>query len=149
MSLTCQLVGDRSLPPIELVWGLPSDHPPPKDRLFIEDQIKTKLNSTPPNDIEHLIISKTLHISSLNTSDEGVYTCKSVISIPDSNEESAEQKYLLDNIMLDPDQPFIGELDFQGHPVIDVVRRDLNSVRWVFKIQVRAISPKCIIAKAK
>lgn len=122
------------MPPIELVWGFPGENSP-AGRFVIDEQEKSRFNLSSGADMDTLLISKTLHIEPLEMSDMGVYTCKATVpgNGRDPSIESLEDKYLLNNILLDADQPFIGKPFYHGHNEIDISRQ--QTVTWVFDIQ--------------
>ena len=120
---------DATVP--QLQWGLPKGRFM-DGRASIGNQTKErKVRCDFGDRFDCVRISKTLHISSLALEDMGRYTCTAVIGR--NGLESTPSSYVLRNILLDRKKAFIGNVTFNGHPVIDNVGRD-DETKWIFTV---------------
>ena len=120
---------DATVP--QLRWGLPKGRFM-DGRVSIGNQTKErKVRCDFGDRFDCVRISKTLHISSLALEDMGRYTCTAVIGR--NGLESTPSSYVLRNILLDRKKAFIGNVTFNGHPVIDNVGRD-DETKWIFTV---------------
>ena len=134
MKMACQLPVDRSMPHTELEWGLPSEIDPDSKRIVIGDQKRERIGEDSTfsylDPSEHILITKYIIVDPVEMSDKGLYTCKAVVVGTDK--KSTDQTYHLSNILLDPDQAYIGTPMFHGDPIITVYKS--MSVFWIFNI---------------